>query len=96
MKCLHLHKCSGMQISSYVKESIEKNVDLKQELDRHNSMQIDVFDKLYKKVNDLEKKSYGLPVALKTWSKFLGNSDNVVKTSVLFFQNLQKIPNLKI
>ena len=79
-----------MQISSYVKESIEKNVDLKQELDRHNSMQIDVFDKLYKKVNDLEKKSYGLPVALKTWSKFLGNYDNVVDTSVPFFRIYKK------
>ena len=56
-----LQKCSGLQISNYVQESIEKNKDLLQSLDTAFEMQLKILQKTYK---------YLLPAALTSWSRY--------------------------
>ena len=56
-----LPKCSGLQISSYDKESIEKNKELFQSLDTFNSMQLEFLE---------GKFDYMLPSSLTSWSMY--------------------------
>ena len=56
-----LPKCSGLQISNYVQESIEKNKDLLQSLDTAFEMQLKILEKTYE---------YHLPASLKYWSRY--------------------------
>ena len=56
-----LPKCSGLQISNYVQESIEKNKDLLQSLDKVLQMQLEFLD---------ETSDYILPAALTSWSRY--------------------------
>ena len=56
-------RCSGMQVSSYDKESIEKNTGLLQNIDTHASMMLKILEELYA---DMKK---SLPASLTAWSK---------------------------
>ena len=60
-----LPKCSGLQISSYDKESIKKNNNLVQDMDTAFEMQLKVLKNLYEGVLNLM-----LPASLTSWSKF--------------------------
>ena len=59
-----LPKCSGLQISSYDKESIEKNKDLLQNMDSILKMQLNALATAYKGLT-----GYSLPSSLTSWSK---------------------------
>ena len=59
-----LPKCSGLQISSYDKESIERNKDLLENMDIAYKMQINVLAKVHAKLT-----GYILPPSLTSWSK---------------------------
>ena len=56
-----LPRCSGLQISNYVQESIEKNIDLFQSLDTAFKMQLEILAETYK---------YLLPASLTSWSRW--------------------------
>ena len=56
-----LPKCSGLQISNYVQESIPKNKELYQNMDTYNSMQLEAIKKI-------SYKGFILPSSLKSWS----------------------------
>ena len=97
MKCLSkisIHedgcfpKCSGLQISNFVQNSIEKNKDLFQSMDLFNKMQLKFLDELY-----LNMKGYDLPASLTQWSKYYLHK---CKGFIFQFQNFQKIQNFKI
>ena len=55
-----LPKCSGLQISNYVQESIEKNKDLFESLDTAFEMQLKILAETYE---------YLLPASLTSWSR---------------------------
>ena len=57
-KCLP--KCSGLQISSFDQESIQKNKELLKNMDTAFKMQLKILDKTFQ---------YALPAALTSWSK---------------------------
>ena len=57
-KCLK--KCSGLQISSYEKESIYKNSELFENLDNFNLVLLEIIDEVY---------DYKIPQSLVSWSK---------------------------
>ena len=58
-----LPKCSGLQISSYDKESIEMNSDLVQKMDNAYEMQKEILKQLYE-----DRYKLLLPVSLTSWS----------------------------
>ena len=62
-----LPKCSGLQISSFVKDSFEKNKDLLQDMDTLNSMQLNILANVYGKLENWKKR---LPVPLTSWSRY--------------------------
>ena len=55
-----LPKCSGLQISNYDQESIEKNKALLQNMDHAYKMQLNILAKAY---------GYILPASLTSWSR---------------------------
>ena len=60
-----LPKCSGLQISSYDKESIEKNKDLVQKMDNAYKMQMEILKLLYE-----DRYRTILPASLTSWSRY--------------------------
>ena len=60
-----LPKCSGLQISSYDKESIEMNSDLVQKMDNAYKMQKEILKQLYE-----DRYKLLLPVSLTSWSRY--------------------------
>ena len=64
-----LPKCSGIQSSSYDKESIEKNSVLLQNIDFYNSMLLETSKTLYKEINTEHEKQLLIPSRLLAWSK---------------------------
>ena len=56
-----LPNCSGLQISNYVQESIEKDKDLFQSLDTAFEMQLKILAETYE---------YILPASLTSWSRY--------------------------
>ena len=82
-------RCSGMQVSSYDKESIEKNTGLLQNIDTHASMMLKILEELYA---DMKK---SLPASLTAWSKNQLCYDKYVFVISSPLQNLNKILNSK-
>ena len=60
-----LPKCSGLQISNFVQDSIEKNKDLFQNMDLFNKMQLDILAELRVTVTGKI-----LPASLTSWSRY--------------------------
>ena len=60
-----LPKCYGLQISNFVKDSIERNKDLLQKMDSAYKMQLDVLTSLNHKLTGIL-----LPAPLTSWSRY--------------------------
>ena len=60
-----LPKCSGLQITNFVQDSIEKNKDLLKIMDSAYKMQLDILDTVYGKLT-----GYILPASLTSWSRY--------------------------
>ena len=60
-----LPKCSGLQISNFVKDSIEKNKDQNQNLDNAFKMQLDILKKLYE-----DRYKLALSASVTSWSRY--------------------------
>ena len=71
-----LPKCSGLQISSFLQDSIEKNKELLQDMDTLNSMQLNILSQIYYQLNYLAKnyvklpRLHNLPASLTSWSRY--------------------------
>ena len=74
-----LPKCSGLQISSFDKESIEKNKELMQNMDIAFSMQLEILKELRENLM-----KYSLPASLTAWSKFHLEKENIILMKIIF------------
>ena len=59
-----LPKCSGLQCSNFVKNSIGRNQEFFQNIDTFNSMHIEILRKLWE-----DNVPHAFPVNVKDWSK---------------------------
>ena len=84
MKCIEnitfdetscLPKCSGLQCSSYDRDSIDKNNELFENIDIFNSLQLEMIRRLY------NEEGWIFPAHVKAWSK----TNKIVRNFLNFF-----------